>query len=59
MDTIPLVGSAIRGLLAADAGLAAPLRAVISSGDDYTDTAKPQIDWDDQAALMGLIDSRV
>jgi hypothetical protein len=59
MDTITLIRSAIRGLLtAADRGLAAELRAVVTSGDDYTGTAKPQIDWDDQAAREALIDSR-
>ena len=59
MDTITLIRSAIRGLLAA-AGhdLAARLRAVLGSGDDYTTTGKPVIDWDDQAARDGLIDSR-
>ena len=60
MDTITLIRSAIRGLLAvADAGVAAELRAGISSGDDYASTAKPQIDWDDQAARDALVDSRV
>lgn len=59
MDTITLIRSAIRGLLtAADRSLAAELRAVATSGDDYTSTAKPQIDWDDQAAREALIDSR-
>lgn len=32
---------------------------MISSGDDYADTAKPQIDQDDQATPEGLINSRV
>ncbi|HEX2301866.1 MAG TPA: IS1182 family transposase [Pseudonocardiaceae bacterium] len=59
MDTITLIRSAVRGLLAvADADLATTLRSVISSGDDYANTTKPQIDWDDQAAREGLIDSR-
>jgi hypothetical protein len=59
MDTLTLVRSAIRGLLgAADEGLAAQLRAVITSGDDYASNAKPQIDWDDAAARETLIDSR-
>jgi Transposase DDE domain/Transposase domain (DUF772) len=59
MDTITLIRSAIRGLLAA-AGedLAAPLRAVLTSGDDYTTTGKPVIDWDDQAARDALVDAR-
>ncbi len=59
MDTVTLLRSAIRGLLAAaDGDLASDLRAVIGSGDDYLSTAKPQIDWDDQAAREGLVDSR-
>ncbi|MFD6065546.1 transposase, partial [Rhodococcus wratislaviensis] len=59
MDTITLVRSAIRGLLAVvDADLALRLRAVITSGDDYDSAAKPCIDWDDEAAREQLIDSR-
>ncbi|TDD33423.1 transposase [Saccharopolyspora elongata] len=59
MDTITLVRSAIRGLLAvADGELAARLRAVVTSGDDYASVGKPQIDWDDAAARDELIDSR-
>jgi Transposase DDE domain/Transposase domain (DUF772) len=59
MDTVTLVRSAMRALLkVADAVLAAELRGLLGSGDDYFTTAKPQIDWDDQAARDGLIDSR-
>ncbi len=59
MDTITLIRSAIRGLLkVADAGLEVQLRALISSGDDYASSAKPQIDWDDQAAREELVHSR-
>ena len=59
MDTITLIRSAIRGLLtAAGRGLAAELRAVLGSGDDYTSTAKPVVDWDDKAAREALVDSR-
>ncbi|WP_237710685.1 transposase [Saccharopolyspora spinosa] len=59
MDTITLIRSAICGLLtAAGADLAARLRAVVTSEDDYVCTAKPLIDWDDQAARDALIDSR-
>jgi hypothetical protein len=62
MDTITLIRTAIRGLLTvAGAELAAGLRAVLtelSSGDDYTSTAKPLIDWDDKPAREALIDSR-
>ena len=42
MDTITLIRSAIRGLLtAADTGLAAELRALLTSGDDYRSPGKP------------------
>ncbi|MHB1446860.1 MAG: transposase [Acidimicrobiales bacterium] len=59
MDTITLVRSGIRGLLrVADEDLAAALRGVIRSGDDYASSAKPQIDWDDAASREALIDSR-
>lgn len=59
MDTITLIRSAVRGLLAAaDRRLAAELRAVVRSGDDYASTAKPQIDWDDPVVREGLVDSR-
>jgi len=59
MDTITLIRSAIRGLLkVADAVLEAQLRGLIRSGDDYLSSAKPQIDWDDQAAREELIHSR-
>jgi hypothetical protein len=59
MDTVTLIRSAIRGLLkAAEAELAAELRAALSSGDDYASSAKPQVDWDDAAAREALIDSR-
>jgi len=59
MDTITLVRSAIRALLkVADAVLEAELRGLVTSGDDYATSAKPQIDWDDQAAREELIHSR-
>jgi hypothetical protein len=58
MDTVTLLGAAIRGLLKVAQGrLAAELRAVLA-GDDYASLAKPQIDWDDQAARAALIDAR-
>jgi hypothetical protein len=58
-DTITLIRSAIRGLLrASDHGLRVELRAVISSGDAYTGTAKPVIDWTDAAEREALVDSR-
>jgi hypothetical protein len=58
-DTITLIRAAVRGLLrAADHVLRAELRAVISSGDAYTDTAKPVIDWTDAGERDALVDSR-
>ncbi|MFN0026219.1 MAG: IS1182 family transposase [Acidimicrobiales bacterium] len=55
MDTITLIRSAIRGLLAAaDPGLKGELRAVLS--EPYASTAKPQIDWEDPDARALLID---
>ncbi len=60
MDTITLIRSAIRGLLAvADDRLEAELRAVLSCGDVYETNTKPQIDWDDPDERAALIDSRV
>jgi hypothetical protein len=65
MDTVTLIRSAVRGLLAAasgDADLAGQLRAVldsgVASGDDYTGMGKPVIDWDDTTARDALVDSR-
>jgi hypothetical protein len=59
MDTVTLIRSAVRGLLAAaNADLAAALRAALVSGDDYAGNGKPQVDWDDRAAREELIDSR-
>jgi len=59
MDTVRLIRSAVRGLLAAaDAELAAALRAALVSGDDYASNGKPLIDWDDRAVREELIDSR-
>ena len=59
MDTITLIRSAIRGVLkVADVELEGVLRGLLTSGDDYASSAKPQIDWDDAAAREALIDSR-
>ncbi|MEV6986131.1 IS1182 family transposase [Sphaerisporangium sp. NPDC051017] len=58
-DTVTLIRSAIRGLLrAAERPLRTELRALISSGDAYTDLGKPVIDWTDAAEREALIDSR-
>jgi hypothetical protein len=59
MDTITLIRSAIRGLLkVAGPALAAELRSVMTSGDDYATSSKPHIDWDDAEARAALIDTR-
>ncbi|CAN5918075.1 hypothetical protein BH23ACT10_BH23ACT10_01750 [soil metagenome] len=57
MDTVTLLRSAIRGLLrAADAELAAQLRAVLCRDDDYVVAGKPACAWDDPQAREALID---
>lgn len=54
MDTVTLIRSAIRGLLATAGGdLAAGLRAVLTGGDDYTSIAKPVVDWDEKRCPPG------
>jgi DDE family transposase/transposase-like protein DUF772 len=59
MDTVTLLGAAIRGLLkVAEGRLEAELRVVLGSADEYASLAKPQIDWDDQAARAALVDVR-
>ena len=59
MDTVTLIRSAVRGLLkVAGAGLEAEFRAALSGCDDYVQTGKPQIDWDDPGAREELIASR-
>ena len=54
-----MIRSAVRGLLrAADHRLRTGLRPTITSGDAYTDLAKPVIDWADPTARQALIDTR-
>src|SRR5262245_28200780 len=56
MDTVTLLGAGIRGVLTvADEQLAAELRGVLASDQAYASLAKPQIDWDDQAARAALV----
>ena len=51
MDTVTLVRSAIRGLLAVcDAGLGAELRGLLCRDDDYLSAGKPVCDYDDPEA---------
>lgn len=55
-DTVTMIRSAIRQLLAAaDADLAAELRAVLARDDDYGSGGKPVCDWDDAAAREALV----
>ena len=59
MDTVTLLAAAIRGVLrVADQRLEAELQGVLAGGEDYASLAKPQIDWDDQAARAALVDAR-
>jgi hypothetical protein len=59
MDTVTLLGAAIRGLLkVADERLEAELRGVLAGAEDYASLAKPQIDWDELAARAALVDAR-
>jgi Transposase domain (DUF772) len=59
MDTVTLVRSAIRGVLAAcaDARLEAELRAALARDDDYRAAGKPVCDYDDRAAREQLVDA--
>ena len=42
----------------ADDVLARELRGVVSSGDEYASSAKPQIDWDNKETQDQFVDSR-
>jgi len=58
MDTVTLVRSGIRGLLAAcEAALAAELRGVLARDDDYRAAGKPVCDYDDPAEREALVDA--
>jgi Transposase DDE domain/Transposase domain (DUF772) len=58
MDTVTLVRSAIRGLLAVcDTELESQLRAVLGRDDDYRSAGKPVCDYDDPQAREALIDA--
>jgi hypothetical protein len=57
MDTVTLVRSAIRGLLAVAGQLAPELRACLRRDDDYAGAGKPVCDYDDPTAREALVDA--
>ncbi|HVA75953.1 MAG TPA: IS1182 family transposase [Acidimicrobiales bacterium] len=58
MDTVTLIRSAIRGVLAACvSGEERELRAVLARDDDYRSAGKPVCDWEDRVAREDLIDA--
>jgi hypothetical protein len=58
MDTVTLVRSAIRGLLAVcDRELEAELRGLLRRDDDYRSAGKPVCDYDDPDARGELVDA--
>jgi hypothetical protein len=57
MDTVTLVRSAIRGLLAVAGEREAGLRALLARDDDYLAAGKPVCDYDDAAAREALVDA--
>ncbi len=58
MDTVTLIRSAIRGLLAVcDADLESELRGLLARDDDYASAGKPVCDYDDPTARKELIDA--
>ena len=58
MDTVRLIRSAIRGLVAACASWEEhELRSVLTRDDDYRSAGKPVCDWEDRAAREELVDA--
>jgi IS5 family transposase len=58
MDTVTLIRSAIRGLLAVcDRELEDELRGLLERDDEYRSAGKPVCDWDDRQAREELIDA--
>jgi Transposase DDE domain/Transposase domain (DUF772) len=58
MDTVTLIRSAVRGLLAAcDPVLEEELRGLLSRDDDYATAGKPVCDYEDRQAREELIDA--
>jgi hypothetical protein len=57
MDTVTLVRSAIRGVLAAAGTLDPTLRRRLRRDDDYASAGKPVCDYEDRAAREALVDA--
>jgi IS5 family transposase len=57
MDTVTLVRSAIRGVLAASDEREPTLRSVLRRDDDYRTGGKPAADWEDGDARAALVDA--
>jgi hypothetical protein len=58
MDTVTLIRSAIRGLLAVcDGGLEAELRGLLARDDEYRTAGKPICDYEDPQAREQLVDA--
>ena len=57
MDTVTLVRSAIRGVLAVSGEREPALRSRLRRDDDYRTGGKPAADWDDAAARTALVDA--
>lgn len=56
-DTVTLIRSGIRGLLAVAGERAPALRAKLARDDDYPTAGKPAGDYDDRAACDALVDA--
>ena len=58
MDTVTLIRSAIRGVLAvAELELERECRAVLARDDDYRSSGKPACDWEDRQARVEFVDA--
>lgn len=57
MDTVTLVRSAIRALLAVAGDREAELRGLLRRDDSYTSAGKPVCDYDDAEARVALVDA--
>ena len=57
MDTVSLVRSAIRGVLAAAGDREPGLRSLLRRDDEYRTGGKPACDWEDHEARLALVDA--